>query len=264
MYSLFCKIIKPKNFNILPQKQKYCTMSSTTNLVEQSKKLCAYAAVDNNLKPNHKIIGIGSGSTVVYVAERIGQLSNKSDFVCIPTGFQSKQLIIDNKLQLGGLEENPIIDIAFDGADEIDSDLNAIKGGGACLLQEKLVADSAKEFIIVADDRKNTGILGKGWNKGIPIEVIPNAYNKIINELNSIGGNAKVRSGLPAKAGPAITDNGNFIVDCDFGQVPASQVDELNKKIKLMVGVVETGFFVKMAQKAYIGNADGTVTTLSV
>lgn len=240
------------------------SLKMSVNLVEQSKKLCAYAAVDNNLKSSHKVIGIGSGSTVVYVAERIGQLSNKSEFTCIPTGFQSKQLIIDNKLNLGGLEENPIIDITFDGADEIDSNLNLIKGGGACLLQEKLVADSSNEFIIVADDRKNTGILGKGWKKGIPIEVIPNSYNKIINELTKLGGKPIVRPGAPAKAGPVITDNGNFIIDCDFGEIDTKDVESLNNKIKLMVGVVETGLFVNMAQKAYIGNADGTVTTLSL
>lgn len=232
--------------------------------VEQSKKLCAYAAVQDNLKPHHKIIGIGSGSTVVYVAECIGKMPNKSEFVCVPTGFQSKQLIIDNNIQLGGLEENPTIDIAFDGADEIDSDLNCIKGGGACLLQEKLVADSSENFIIVADDRKNTGVLGKGWKKGIPIEVIPNAYNKIIKELKALGGAPKVRPGAPAKAGPVITDNGNFIIDCDFGEIPAAKVAELNSKIKAMVGVVETGLFVGMASKAYIGNSDGTVTTLTV
>ncbi|GME77917.1 unnamed protein product [Ambrosiozyma monospora] len=234
------------------------------DLIEKSKKLAAYSAVDENLKPNHKVIGIGSGSTVVYVAERVGQQSNKSELVCIPTGFQSKQLIIDNGLKLGSLEEFASIDIAFDGADEVDSQLNCIKGGGACLLQEKLVADSADNFIIVADYRKNTGILGKSWTKGVPLEVVPAAYNKILKQLTELGGKAQVRSGLPAKAGPVITDNGNFIIDCDFSQVEASKVKELNDKIKAMVGVVETGYFVGMAQKAYIGNADGTVSTLKV
>lgn len=235
------------------------------NLVEKSKKLCAYAAVDENLDPkNHKVIGIGSGSTVVYIAERIGQLESKSAFTCIPTGFQSKQLIIDNGLNLGSIEENPAIDIAFDGADEIDTQLNLIKGGGACQLQEKIVADCSKKFIIVADDRKNTGKLGRGWKKGVPIEVIPSAYTKILNELTQIGGKPVVRPGTPAKAGPVISDNGNFIIDCDFGEIEPSQVKELNQKIKMMVGVVETGLFVDMAEKAYIGNADGTVTTLTL
>lgn len=235
------------------------------NLVEKSKKLCAYAAVDENLDPvAHKVIGIGSGSTVVYIAERIGQLETKSSFTCVPTGFQSKQLIIDNGLKLGTIEENPVIDIAFDGADEIDSSLNLIKGGGACQLQEKIVADCAKKFIIVADDRKNSGTLGKAWKKGVPIEVIPSAYTKILRELKAIGGSPVVRPGTPAKAGPVISDNGNFIIDCDFAEIEPANVEALNTKIKLMVGVVETGLFVNMAQKAYIGNADGTVTTLTV
>lgn len=234
------------------------------NLVEKSKKACAYAAVDENLDlTKHKVVGIGSGSTVVYVAERIGQLKGKEKLVCIPTGFQSKQLILGNKLQLGSIEEFPEIDIAFDGADEIDSELNCIKGGGACLLQEKLVGDCAKQYVIVADDRKNTGILGRHWRQGIPIEVVPSAYTKISNQLEKLGGKPTVRPGAPAKAGPVITDNGNFIIDCDFGEIEPSKLPELNSKIVSMVGVVETGLFVHMFQKAYIGNSDGSVTTLT-
>ena len=109
---------------------------SSLSLVEQAKKSAAYQAVDENFPVSAKVVGIGSGSTVVYVAERIGQLANKDSFVCIPTGFQSKQLIIDNGLKLGAIEQFPEIDIAFDGADEVDPALNLIKGGGACLFQE--------------------------------------------------------------------------------------------------------------------------------
>ncbi|VEU22529.1 DEKNAAC103626 [Brettanomyces naardenensis] len=235
-----------------------------TSLVEQSKKLCAYKAVDVDLDPSkHRVIGIGSGSTIVYVAERVGQLANKSELVCIPTGFQSKELILKNGLTLGSLEEHPEIDIAFDGADEIDSELNCIKGGGACLLQEKLVGDCAKKYVIVADERKNTGVLGRHWRQGVPIEVIPSSYTKILLQLEKLGGKPTVRPGAPAKAGPCITDNGNFIIDCDFGEIPAAKVKELNDKLVSMVGVVETGLFVKMAQKAYIGNNDGSVTALA-
>ncbi|QPG73661.1 ribose-5-phosphate isomerase rki1 [Brettanomyces nanus] len=231
------------------------------NLVKKAKKLCAYAAVDSNLDlSKHRIIGIGSGSTVVYVAERVGQLPNKDRLVCIPTGFQSKQLILANGLNLGSIEEYPEIDIDFDGADEIDSELNCIKGGGACLLLEKLVADCSKQFILVADDRKNTGILGKHWTQGVPIEVVPSAYTKISRQLTVLGGKPTVRPGAPAKAGPVITDNGNFIIDCDFGEIPSNKLQALNDKIVAMVGVVETGLFVHMAEKAYIGNSDGTVT----
>lgn len=241
------------------------SMTNQADLIEKAKKFCAYAAVDSNLDINKdKVIGIGSGSTVVYVAERVGQLAKNSGVVCVPTGFQSKQLIIENGLRLGTLEEFPEIDVAFDGADEIDSSLNCIKGGGGCLLQEKLVADSAKRFILVADDRKNTGILGRHWTQGVPIEVVPTAYTKIIRQLKQIGGKPTVRLGGKAKAGPVITDNGNFIIDCDFGEVPAEKLEALNDKLIRMVGIVETGYFVGIAKKAYIGKSDGTVSTLDV
>lgn len=238
-------------------------MSSITNLIEKAKKYCAYAAVDSNLDVSKdRVVGIGSGSTVVYVAERVGQLAEKSKLVCVPTGFQSKQLILENGLRLGTLEEYPEIDVAFDGADEIDSSLNCIKGGGGCLLQEKLVADSAKRFILVADDRKNTGILGHHWKQGVPIEVVPAAYTKILLQLKNIGGKPIVRLGGKAKAGPVVTDNGNFIIDCDFGEVSADKLEALNDKLIKMVGIVETGYFIGIAKKAYIGKSDGTVTTL--
>lgn len=238
-----------------------CTGMSS--LVEQSKKLCAYAAVDENLDvTKHRVVGIGSGSTVVYVAERVGQLASK-EIVCIPTGFQSKQLILANKLTLGSIEEFPEIDITFDGADEIDSQLNCIKGGGACQLQEKLVADCSKRWIVVADERKNSGVLGRSWHKGIPIEVIPVAYTKVSRQLEKLGGKPIVRPGAPAKAGPVISDNGNFIIDCDFGEIEPTEVSSLNDKIRSIVGVVETGLFPAMADAAYIGNSDGSVTTLA-
>lgn len=119
------------------------SLAKLANPLEDAKRTAAYRAVDENLDVNaHKIIGIGSGSTVVYVAERLGQYRKDpsfsqqvSQFVCIPTGFQSRQLILDNGLQLGSIEQHPSIDIAFDGADEVDHNLQLIKGGGACLFQ---------------------------------------------------------------------------------------------------------------------------------
>lgn len=230
-------------------------------LVEEAKKLAAYRAVDENFPPAAKVVGIGSGSTVVYAAERIGQLKNKNDFVCIPTGFQSKQLIIDNGLVLGAIEQFPKVDIAFDGADEVDPHLNLIKGGGACLFQEKLVASAAEKFIVVADYRKRSSALGKEWKQGVPIEVVPNAYVKVTKDLYALGAkNVVIRQGGSAKAGPIVTDNNNFLLDADFGEIqdPA----KLNQSIKLLIGVVETGLFINMAAKSYFGEQDGTVNIL--
>ncbi|CDO95445.1 unnamed protein product [Kluyveromyces dobzhanskii CBS 2104] len=230
--------------------------------LEQAKRIAAYRAVDENFDvKTHKVVGVGSGTTVVYVAERLGEYVDKNtNFVCIPTGFQSKQLIVSNKLQLGSIEQYPEVDIAFDGADEVDESLQLIKGGGACLFQEKLVSSSAKKFIIVADSRKKSPkYLGYNWKKGVPIEVVPSSYVRVLADLqNKLQcKSASVREGGSAKAGPVVTDNSNFIIDADFGEIADPR--KLHQDIKLLVGVVETGLFIDNAEKAYFGNSDGTV-----
>ncbi len=241
---------------------KPVSVDSAVDLQERAKKAAAYKAVDDNFPPNAKVIGIGSGSTVVYVAERIAQLSYKDQFICIPTGFQSKALILGNGLRLGNIEEYGPgdLDIAFDGADEVDDDLSCIKGGGACLFQEKLVAASAKKFVLVADYRKRAPEgLGTVWIKGIPIEVVPIAYIRVQRELLSKGALfANVRQGMPSKAGPVITDNNNFIIDAFFGKI--DDVQKLHDEIKAMLGVVDTGLFPEMASCCYFGESDGEVS----
>lgn len=233
------------------------TMSSG---VEAAKKLAAYRAVDENLPTDAKVVGVGSGSTVVYVAERLGQHPNKGQFVCVLTGFQSKNLIIDNGLTLGTIEQFPHVDIAFDGADEADKKLNLIKGGGACLFQEKLVALSADKFVVVADYRKKSEALGTEWTKGVPIEVVPNAWVAVSRDLKKLGAKkVDLRLGGLAKAGPVVTDNNNALLDADFGAI--SDPAALHEKIKALVGVVETGLFCNMATKVYFGEEDGSVST---
>ncbi|MFW9882691.1 MAG: ribose 5-phosphate isomerase A, partial [Candidatus Thorarchaeota archaeon] len=144
------------------------------NLIETGKKNAAIKAVDENIEKN-MIIGIGSGSTVVYAVKRLVEKNKEKslNLKCIASSFQAYQLIIQNGLELVTLEQFPEIDIDIDGADEIDKNLNLIKGGGGCLVQEKVVASNSKELIIIADFRKNSEILGMKWKKGIPIEVIP-------------------------------------------------------------------------------------------
>lgn len=231
------------------------------SLVEKAKKAAANKAVDENLPPAAKVIGIGSGSTVVYVAERIAQLQEKN-FICIPTGFQSKQLIIDNGLRLGSIDQHPVLDIAFDGADEVDPKRNLIKGGGACLFQEKLVAKAAGKFVIVADYRKKSDTyLGVKWTQGIPIEIVPLSFSTVSRHLKELGAKSvDLRQGGSAKAGPVITDNNNFLIDADFGEVKDPK--DLHSKIKLLVGVVDTGLFTDMADAVYFGEENGSVLSL--
>jgi ribose 5-phosphate isomerase A len=127
-------------------------MTSILSVVESAKRLAAFRAVDENFPPHARFVGIGSGSTVIYVVERIVQLGREvtDPIVFVPTGYQSKQLILNAGLRLGSIDTYTELDVAFDGADEVDPYLNCIKGGGACLFQEKLVAICAKKFIAVA------------------------------------------------------------------------------------------------------------------
>ncbi|GBB91068.1 hypothetical protein RclHR1_18190003 [Rhizophagus clarus] len=228
--------------------------------LSDAKKIAAYKAVDENITSESKIIGIGSGSTIVYVIERILQLKDSLDkeIIYIPTSFQSRLLITEGGLNLGDIDQYPEIDVTIDGADEVDENLNAIKGGGACHLREKLVAEAAKKFIIVADYSKHSTTLGEKWKQGVPIEVIPFAYLRVMNSLKELGCDNPILRMAKAKAGPVISDNGNFIVDAHFGLI--KQPKELLEKIKLLTGVVEVGLFVNMAKSAYFGNEDGSVS----
>ncbi len=220
--------------------------------IELSKKLAAEQAVKENVKEN-MILGIGSGSTIVYAVKKLAEM--KMNVRCIPTSFQSHQLILKNKLKLVTLDQFPIIDLDIDGADEIDTNLNLIKGGGGCLLQEKIIASNSKKFIVVADYRKQSSKLGENWKKGIPIEVIPLAYVPLLKKFENLGGKPKLRM-AKAKTGPLVTDNSNFIIDIDFGVI--NDPLALNRKLKTIPGVVETGLFLNMATKAYIGQKDVT------
>ncbi|KAJ0384968.1 hypothetical protein COL922a_007315 [Colletotrichum nupharicola] len=275
-------------------------MSSAVSLVESAKKAAAYRAVDEHLDASARFVGIGSGSTVVYVVDAIAAKGPSfwSNMTFFPTGSQSKGLIRAAGLRLCNLDERPLgpdgklvaLDVAFDGADEVDADLNCIKGGGACLLQEKLVAIAAKKFVVVADYRKLSRRLLTNW-KAIPIEVLPMSAPDVLDRLTDLGSiKPIVRPGLPAKAGEAVTDNGMWIIDAPFPQLllpsdveagasrnaaGAWEVSALAKELLLIPGIVEIGIFhglnglqaaqagkFGLAQKpvaAYFGMEDGSV-----
>jgi len=229
--------------------------------VEAAKRLAAYTAVDRHIRPEDKFIGIGSGSTVPYVVERIlqqGEEHNK-DRIFLPTGFQSQELITHSGLRLGDITQYSELDVTIDGADEVDSDLNCIKGGGACQLREKVLAEMARTFIVVADYRKNSAVLGTSYISGVPIEVSPFAHTSVLRSLRTKldSPNAILRMGR-AKAGPVVTDNGNFIIDAPFSEDALRKPHKLLVEIKLLTGVVEVGLFCDIVKAAYFGNQVGT------
>lgn len=226
--------------------------------VESAKRAAAHTAVDDHVKDAYRV-GVGSGSTVVYAVERLAQRVHEEGLkvVCVPTSFQARQLIVNNNLELSDLEITPELDVAIDGADEADEKLTLIKGGGGCQLQEKIVAAAAKIFVVIADYRKDSTALGEQWKKGIPIEVIPMAYCPVKLKIEKeLGGQAVLRQ-AKAKAGPVVTDNGNFILDWVFDKI--HDWEKVNQQIMMIPGVVETGLFVGMASVAYFGMQDGSV-----
>ncbi|KAH6950389.1 ribose 5-phosphate isomerase A-domain-containing protein [Ilyonectria sp. MPI-CAGE-AT-0026] len=255
--------------------------------------MAAQRAVDEQLSPHHSWVGIGSGSTVKYVVEAIAKLDRSitKRMTFVPTGDQSRLLIEGAGLRVGTLSQLPddtLLDVSFDGADEIDDELNLIKGGGACLLQEKIVAAASKRFICVADCRKLSTRLGANWEKGIPIEVLPLAATRVLAELRRLGSvNPQIRQGGAQKAGPIVTDNGMWIIDAPFPPLalphdPAANkpgkggvwpVEELSNRLMSLPGVIDTGIFTGKngnqvrggAQKpvaVYLGMANGEVGKL--
>ena len=222
--------------------------------VEKAKKNAALEAV-KHVKDDF-VVGLGSGSTAAYAIEKIGNKirREKLHVLGVSTSYQAFMLAIENGIPITTLEEHPAVDLTIDGADQIDDELNLIKGMGGALTREKIVASASKKLVIVADENKKVTILGEK-NHPVPIEVLPFAAQLVMLKIREIGGKPVLREGK-GKVGPVITDNGNIIIDANFGLVhkPA----ELELKLKSIPGVVETGLFIKMADIVYIGKSDST------
>ena len=276
-YSGIYNTIEP---SLITGKQfKFSTASSEINKmdnIEKAKRLAATKAVDNHVKSGD-VVGVGSGSTIVYAVTRLAERVKEEnlEIQCIPTSFQAKQLIVENGLNLSSLEVAPHhCNVAIDGADEADEDLTLIKGGGGCLAQEKIVAENSDLFVVIADERKKSPMLGTSWTKGVPIEVLPLAYKPIQVALEKKFGGTPILRMAKAKAGPVVTDNGNFILDWVFsldeirekanltGQNNSNLWNKVNTELCCMAGVVDTGLFVGMAKVAYFGTSDGNVIEL--
>ena len=205
---------------------------------------------------NNSNVGLGSGSTAAYAIVAIGEkIKNESlNVMGIPTSYQALALAVKQGIPLTTLEEHATIDVTIDGADQIDVNLNLIKGMGAALAREKIVASASKQNIIVADESKKVKVLGE-MGQPVPIEVLPFARSQVQRKIETMGGKSVLREGK-GKLGPVITDNGNMILDVVFGEINDPTV--LAIKLKMIPGVVETGLFVGLTGVAYLGTSSGT------
>ena len=219
--------------------------------MEEAKKKAAYAAVQH--VKNGFVVGLGSGSTAAYAIAALGERIRRESLsvMGVPTSYQAFLLAVKHEIAVTTLEEYPIVDVGIDGADQIDPKLNLIKGMGAALAREKIVASASKQNIIIADASKKVKALGEN-NHPIPVEVMPFAIAVVKRGIEAAGGKAVLREGK-GKLGPVITDNGNAILDAVFGVI--GNAAELEKKLKFIPGVIETGLFIDLADIAYIGTA---------
>ena len=223
-------------------------MKTSIDLIQEAKKKAALEAV-KHIKDNF-IVGLGSGTTVAFAIEALGERVKNENLkiMGIPSSYQAFQLAVQYGIQVTTLDEHPIIDITIDGADQVTPELYFIKGMGAALAREKIVAAASKYNIIIVDESKRVKVLGEN-NQSVPIEVIPFALSIVKNKIATLGGTPIVREGK-GKLGPIITDNGNIIIDTNFGLIQNPQ--ELAIKIKNISGVVETGFFTDLTDMVYI------------
>lgn len=217
--------------------------------IEQSKQNAAIAAV-NHVKDGF-VVGLGSGSTAAYAIAALGERLKQENLhiLGIPSSYQAFQLAVENRIPITTLEEHPIVDVNIDGADQIDPQLNLIKGMGAALLREKIVATAAKQTIIIADDKKYVQILGEN-NHPVPTEVLPFGIGLVQRKIIQMGGKPVFRE-AKGKLGPLISDNGNAIMDITFG--PIKDAAKLDQNMKMIPGVIETGLFINLADIAYLG-----------
>jgi ribose 5-phosphate isomerase A len=220
------------------------------------------AAVSEALKylRNGQVIGLGSGSTAAIAIKEIGNKLRRGELkniVGIPTSTQAFLLAIESGIPTTSLYEHPKIDLTIDGADQVDHKLNLIKGMGGALTREKIVASASEKILIVIDETKLTDKLGN--NQVLPIEVLPFAAPLVLSKLRSMKTNGKIREGK-GKAGPVVTDNGNFIIDLDAGVIENPK--KLDAQLKSIPGVVETGLFIDLADIVFVGGK-GSVKRLT-
>ena len=221
---------------------------------ENLKKIAAEKATES--VKSGMVVGLGTGSTVYYALLKLGDMVREGlDIVGIPTSAGTEEIAITQQIPLTTLTSRPIIDLTIDGADEVDAHLNLIKGGGAALVREKIIANASKRILIVVDESKVSRVLGTTFP--LPVEIVRFGWEATQTEVNQICGRSTLRlaSAQDGDQEPLITDNDNYILDCHFDGIPDPGQVEL--QLNNIPGVVENGIFVNRADKVIIGTPSG-------
>ncbi|QSG06267.1 ribose-5-phosphate isomerase RpiA [Halapricum desulfuricans] len=218
---------------------------------DEQKRAAGESAVD--AVADGIVVGLGTGSTTAYAIRELGRRVDAGlDIEGIPTSYQSRQLAREAGIPLTTLDDaRP--EVAIDGADQV-ADGTLIKGGGAAHAREKLVDAAADRLLVVVDPTKESDVL----DHPVPVEVLPDARRTVADAVADLGGDPQLRA-AERKDGPVVTDNGNLVLDCDFGEIgdPATLASDLSA----LPGVLEHGLFVDLADEIHCGTVDGVRVT---
>ncbi|AXG08796.1 ribose-5-phosphate isomerase RpiA [Haloplanus rubicundus] len=197
------------------------------------------------------VVGLGTGSTAAHAIRALGRaVDDGLDVRGVATSYASRDLAREVGIPVVGLDSVERIDVAIDGADQVDDGLALIKGGGAAHAREKVVDSAADRFVVVVDPSKETPEL----DRPVPVEILPDARATIRRALRDLGGTPTLRT-AERKDGPVVTDNGNLVLDADFGTVAEPRA--LATDLATIPGVVEHGLFVGLADEVHVGREDG-------
>lgn len=258
-------------FSPVALQRKSSSFTITTSLSmsalsqDELKKMVGYKAVDDYVKSG-MVVGLGTGSTAYFAVERVGNLLKSGelkDIVCIPTSERTKEQAESLDIPLVTLDTHSKLDVAIDGADEVDPDLNLVKGGGGALLREKMVEVMADKFIVIVDESKLCDGLGPGFP--VPVEITPFCHEHTMRQVadlaSCVGCKPVLRMGSSSNNQVdgddiAVTDNGNYIVDLYFDE-SIKDARKMASDIKAVVGVVDHGLFCDMSTAVIIAGKDG-------
>lgn len=222
---------------------------------EALKKAAADKAVED--VASGMVVGLGHGSTTIWALRRIAEKlaeGTLENIVGVPCSLAVEADARDLRIPLTTLNDTPKVDLTIDGADEIDAHNNLIKGGGGALLREKVVAQASAREIIIADESKLSTKLGEKW--AVPVEVVPFALTSEQEFLRSIGAEPKIR--MAKTDGMFTTDQGNHIIDANFGEIDDPQA--LAAKLNGRAGIMEHGLFLGIASKVIVAGPKGVRT----
>jgi ribose 5-phosphate isomerase A len=223
----------------------------------ETKKLVA--AQGARLIEDGMVAGIGTGSTMAFLIEELARRVRDEGIkiVGVPTSFQSRILCMKLGIPVRDMQDTASLDLAIDGADEVDPSLDLIKGGGASQTREKIVASMARDFVVIVDESKLVDKLGSTF--AIPVEVLPAALAYVERAIRELGGDPNLRIGL-RKDGPVVTDNGNLLFDVRFP--PAADLRSVDQALHAIPVMIETGLFFGTAKKVLVGGGTAAQPTL--